>query len=75
MIRTLAAEQGVLQRNIGQEFDLILRATQLRLRGLVAKFPTLAALARGEFSFFAAEATSERSFSYSGASSASCAAA
>jgi hypothetical protein len=54
---------------------LILRATQLRLRGIVAKFPTLAALARGEFSDLVAEAMSERIFSYSGASSASCAAA
>ena len=35
-------------------------------RGIVKKFPTLAALARGEFSGLAAEATSERTFSYSG---------
>jgi len=33
---------------------------------IVKKFPTLAALARGEFSGLAAEATSERTFSYSG---------
>ena len=33
---------------------------------IVKKFPTLAALARGEFSGVAAEATSERTFSYSG---------
>jgi hypothetical protein len=32
----------------------------------IAKFPTLAALARGEFSGLGAEATSERTFSYSG---------
>jgi hypothetical protein len=32
----------------------------------VAKFPTLAALARGKFSDLAAEAASERTFSYSG---------
>jgi hypothetical protein len=32
----------------------------------VAKFPTLAALARGKFSGLAAEATNERTFSYSG---------
>jgi hypothetical protein len=33
---------------------------------IIAKLPTLAALARGEFSGFGAEATSERTFSYSG---------
>ena len=33
---------------------------------IIAKFPTLAALARGEFAGLGAEATSERTFSYSG---------
>ena len=33
---------------------------------IIAKLPTLAALARGEFSGLGAEATSERTFSYSG---------
>jgi hypothetical protein len=33
---------------------------------MIAKLTTLAALARGEFSGLVAEATSERSFSYSG---------
>jgi hypothetical protein len=35
-------------------------------RAIIAKFPILSALARGEFSGVAAEATSERTFSYSG---------
>ena len=33
---------------------------------MVSKYPIMAALARGEFSGVAAEATSERTFSYSG---------
>lgn len=35
-------------------------------REIIAKFPILSALAHGEFSGVAAEATSERTFSYSG---------